>query len=54
MVGATPDTIASCDMSKYGNAQWLVLVGAGFNDIDRRCDSYLAWLAAGDAIEAPS
>ena len=46
VVDETSDTIVSCDMSKYGNAQWPALVGAGFNDIDRRCDSYLAWLAA--------
>jgi hypothetical protein len=40
------DAIVSCDMSRYGNAQWLALVSAGFNDIDRRCDAYLAWLAS--------
>jgi hypothetical protein len=27
-----------------GNAGWTPIVKAGFNDIDRRCDSYLAWL----------
>ena len=36
----------SCDMSRYGAAQWSALVSAGFNDIDRRCDGYLAWLAS--------
>ena len=46
LAGEAPDTIASCDMSRYGNAQWTALVRAGFNDIDRRCDSYLAWLAS--------
>lgn len=35
-----------CDMGAYGNAAWTQLVRAGFNDIDRRCDSYLAWLNA--------
>jgi predicted small secreted protein len=33
-----------CDMKPYGGAGWSLLVRAGFNDIDRRCDSYLAWL----------
>jgi hypothetical protein len=33
-----------CDMSTYGPASLAVMVRAGFNDIDRRCDSYLAWL----------
>lgn len=42
----TPDASISCDMSRYGSAQWSALVSAGFNDIDRRCDSYLAWLAS--------
>lgn len=42
----TPDASIACDMSKFGNAQWTALVSAGFNDIDRRCDSYLAWLAS--------
>ncbi|MGT2438303.1 hypothetical protein ACU4GH_23790 [Bradyrhizobium betae] len=42
----TPDANIACDMSRYGNAQWTALVSAGFNDIDRRCDSYLAWLAS--------
>jgi hypothetical protein len=33
-----------CDTTRYGNASLSLLVRAGFNDIDRRCDSYLAWL----------
>src|SRR4051812_4427349 len=36
------DAIVACDMTRYGGAQWSALVSAGFNDIDRRCDSYLA------------
>jgi hypothetical protein len=32
----------SCNTS--GRAGWSTVVRAGFNDIDRRCDSYLAWL----------
>ena len=34
----------TCDMGTYGNASWTLLIRAGFNDIDRRCDSYLAWI----------
>lgn len=40
------DGTISCDLSRYGAAQWTAVVSAGFNDIDRRCDSYLAWLAS--------
>jgi hypothetical protein len=40
----TADGLVSCDMSQYRGAQWSALVRAGFNDIDRRCDSYLGWL----------
>ena len=46
VVAETSDAIISCDMSGYGAAQWSALVSAGFNDIDRRCDSYLSWLAS--------
>jgi hypothetical protein len=40
--GETPRFV--CEMNRYGGAAWTLLVKAGFNDIDRRCDSYLAWL----------
>ena len=33
-------------MTRYGSAAWTLLVRSGFNDIDWRCDSYLAWLNA--------
>ena len=46
LVAETSDAMISCDMSRYGAAQWSALVSAGFNDIDRRCDGYLAWLAS--------
>lgn len=46
LVAETSDAMVSCDMSRYGAAQWSALVSAGFNDIDRRCDGYLAWLAS--------
>ena len=39
------DGIPVCD-PQSGAAGWTLLVRAGFNDIDRRCDSYLAWLNA--------
>jgi hypothetical protein len=42
----TPDAVFGCDMNRYGGAGWSLLVRAGFNDIDRRCDSYLGWLSA--------
>ena len=42
--GVGDDTSLVCDMARYGGASWTLLVRAGFNDIDRRCDSYLAWL----------
>ena len=42
--GAGPDR--ACRMDAYGDAAYTLLVKAGFNDIDRRCDSYLAWLNA--------
>lgn len=38
------DGIPGCDLSRYQGAEWTLVVRAGFNDIDRRCDSYLAWL----------
>ncbi|MCA1526536.1 hypothetical protein [Bradyrhizobium yuanmingense] len=38
------DGIPGCDLSRYHGAEWTLVVRAGFNDIDRRCDSYLAWL----------
>ena len=46
LVAETSDAMISCGMSRYGAAQWSALVSAGFNDIDRRCDGYLAWLAS--------
>jgi hypothetical protein len=40
----TPDAVPACSMNATGG--WSLLVRAGFNDIDRRCDSYLGWLSA--------
>jgi hypothetical protein len=44
--GDTPEATPSCSMSGAGGAAWSLVVRAGFNDIDRRCDSYLGWLSA--------
>ncbi|WP_156389813.1 hypothetical protein [Methylobacterium sp. Leaf465] len=33
-----------CDFSHMGSAEWSLLVQTGMNDIDARCDGYLAWL----------
>jgi len=34
-----------CNVQPFA-AGWTLLVKAGFNDIDRRCDGYLAWLSS--------
>jgi hypothetical protein len=44
--GDMPEAVPGCNMSGAGGAQWSLVVRAGFNDIDRRCDSYLGWLSA--------
>ena len=36
--------LPGCDYNNMSPRHWAVVVRAGFNDIDRRCDSYLAWL----------
>ncbi|MDE3174493.1 MAG: hypothetical protein KGM15_00080 [Pseudomonadota bacterium] len=33
-----------CDFSDVNSDAWALFVQAGMNDIDRRCDAYLAWL----------
>ena len=53
-VADTPDAATTCDISRYGNAQWSALVSAGFNDIDRRCDFISPGLPADVVIETPS
>src|SRR5229473_426601 len=37
------DTV-SCDGLSLGSRDWGLLVQAGMNDIDLRCDAYLSWL----------
>lgn len=40
----SPEGEPLCNVNELTPRQWTVLVRAGFNDVDRRCDSYLAWL----------
>jgi hypothetical protein len=37
-------TESACLNSALGQNEWDLIVQAGLNDVDRRCDSYLAWL----------
>lgn len=41
IVGAA---VPSCSDAVLGPAEWPLLVQAGMNDIDQRCDAYLSWL----------
>ena len=43
-VRSTPEGIPFCDELAMSPAAWTLFVQAGMNDIDRRCDAYLAWL----------
>jgi hypothetical protein len=38
------DGSRSCGTGAFRSSDWSLLVQAGMNDIDRRCDSYLLWL----------
>src|SRR6476619_1706477 len=38
------DGVVLCDEAGLPPAAWGIFVQAGMNDIDRRCDAYLAWL----------
>ena len=42
--GARSADVAICDGFALGSRDWGLLVQAGMNDIDLRCDGYLAWL----------
>jgi hypothetical protein len=44
IVRQTPEGVVLCDDFAMPPAAWTVFVQAGMNDIDRRCDGYLAWL----------
>ena len=39
-------TAASCGIESFNSTAWTLFVQAGMNDIDQRCDAYLAWLDA--------
>jgi hypothetical protein len=39
-----PDGVLLCDEPTMSQGAWTIFVQAGLNDIDRRCDAYLAWL----------
>ena len=36
--------LSGCPDHAVANSDWPILVQAGFNDIDERCDAYLAWI----------
>ena len=38
------ESAASCSDRNFTREQWVQFVKAGMNDIDQRCDAYLAWL----------
>lgn len=40
----SPAAAAECTNAALTPADWALIVQAGMNDIDRRCDGYLAWL----------
>jgi hypothetical protein len=41
---ASGEQIPFCDFSSLGTVGWMLLVQAGMNDVDQRCDAYLTWL----------
>jgi hypothetical protein len=43
-VRQAPNGVLLCDESLMPPGAWTLFVQAGMNDIDRRCDAYLAWL----------
>src|SRR5262245_57053630 len=44
LVNAPPGMLVPCPDASFTPAHWMTFVQAGMNDIDRRCDAYLAWL----------
>ncbi len=44
--------LSSCDLG-LGSNSWTVIVQAGMNDIDQRCDAYLTWLDDRSRSQAP-
>jgi hypothetical protein len=43
-LGPTVPGPLGCDAGAFGSPQWAIFVQSGMNDIDQRCDAYLAWL----------
>jgi hypothetical protein len=45
--------LSSCSDLGLGSNSWTVIVQAGMNDIDQRCDAYLTWLDDRSRSQAP-
>lgn len=43
LAGTSPEGIPICNFPVFATLHWNSLVQAGMNDIDTRCDAYLAW-----------
>jgi hypothetical protein len=43
LAGTSPEGLPVCDFPVFATLHWNTLVQAGMNDIDARCDAYLAW-----------
>ena len=43
----------SCSDLAVGSPSWTIIVQAGMNDIDQRCDAYLTWLDDRSRSQAP-
>ena len=43
-IGTLATTASDCINTSLDQSGWDLIVQAGLNDIDRRCDAYLAWL----------
>src|SRR5215216_1470629 len=43
LAGTSPEGLPVCNFDVFATLHWNTLVQAGMNDIDTRCDAYLAW-----------
>lgn len=43
LAGVSPEGVPICNFPVFATLHWNMLVQAGMNDIDTRCDAYLAW-----------
>ena len=43
LAGTSPEGLPICNFAAFSTLHWNALVQAGMNDIDTRCDAYLAW-----------